>query len=284
MPLYPMLRLLSEAQRQGYAVGAFNAHSLDMIPAIAAAAEDERSPLILEFSPGSLKFCGTRNVAALVKDIAARSELPIAMHLDHGEKFEHVVDCLEAGFSSVMIDGSRLPYEENVALTARVVEAAKVAGVTVEAELGHIGGVEDDMTASERSQLYTDPALAADFVRRTGIDCLAIAIGTAHGFYSWEPNLDFDRLAELRRTLSIPLVLHGASDLPLGQVQRAVKGGVQKINIASDLKAPWAAGVGKVLAEHPDEMDPRKILGPANAGVRAVVREKMRLFGCAGRA
>lgn len=283
MPLYPMLRLLTEAQHNGYAVGAFNAHSLDMIPAIAAAAEDERSPLILEFSPGSLKFCGTRNVAALVKDIAARSELPIAMHLDHGDKFEQVVECIDAGFSSVMIDGSRLSFEENIALTKRVVETAKVAGVTVEAELGHIGGTEDSLTASERSQLYTDPALAADFVRQTGVDCLAVAIGTAHGFYTWEPNLDFERLAELRHTLSLPLVLHGASDLPLEQIQRAVKGGVQKINIASDLKAPWAAGVRQVLID-PKEMDPRKILAPANQGVRAVVREKMRLFGCAGRA
>lgn len=283
MPLYPMLRLLTEAQHNGYAVGAFNAHSLDMIPAIAAAAEDERSPLILEFSPGSLKFCGTRNVAALVKDIAARSELPIAMHLDHGDKFEQVVECIDAGFSSVMIDGSRLSFEENIALTKRVVETAKVAGVTVEAELGHIGGTEDSLTASERSQLYTDPALAADFVRQTGVDCLAVAIGTAHGFYTWEPNLDFERLAELRHTLSLPLVLHGASDLPLEQIQRAVKGGVQKINIASDLKAPWAAGVRQVLTD-PKEMDPRKILAPANQGVRAVVREKMRLFGCAGRA
>jgi ketose-bisphosphate aldolase len=278
-----MLRLLTEAQHNGYAVGAFNAHSLDMIPAIAAAAEDERSPLILEFSPGSLKFCGTRNVAALVKDIAARSELPIAMHLDHGDKFEQVVECIDAGFSSVMIDGSRLSFEENIALTKRVVETAKVAGVTVEAELGHIGGTEDSLSAVERSQLYTDPALAADFVHQTGVDCLAVAIGTAHGFYTWEPNLDFERLAELRRTLSLPLVLHGASDLPLEQIQRAVKGGVQKINIASDLKAPWAAGVRQVLTD-PKEMDPRKILAPANQGVRAVVREKMRLFGCAGRA
>jgi ketose-bisphosphate aldolase len=155
--------------------------------------------------------------------------------------------------------------------------------VTVEAELGHIGGTEDSLSASERSQLYTDPALAADFVRQTGVDCLAVAIGTAHGFYTWEPNLDFERLAELRRTLSLPLVLHGASDLPLEQIQRAVKGGVQKINIASDLKAPWAAGVRQVLTD-PKEMDPRKILAPANQGVRAVVREKMRLFGCAGRA
>lgn len=281
MPLYPMARLLAEAQRAGYAVGAFNAHSLDMIPAIVAAAEIERSPLILEFSPGSLKFAGTRNIAALVKDLAARSELPIALHLDHGDRFEQVVECIQAGFTSVMIDASRLPFEENIALTVRVVEAAKVAGVTVESELGHVGGAEDDTSAAERSHFYTDPAMAAEFVRRTGIDCLAIAIGTAHGFYSWEPQLDFERLAQIRHALSVPLVLHGASDLPEEQVRKAVRGGVQKINIATDLKAPWAAAVRQVLSDA-GEIDPRKILAPANAAVRAVVQQKMRLFGCSG--
>lgn len=283
MPLYPMAKLLTDAQRAGYAVGAFNAHSLDMIPAIFAAAEAERAPLIMQFSPGSLKFAGARNIAALVKDLAARSDLPVAMHLDHGDKFEQVVDCIQAGFSSVMIDASRLSFEENIALTSRVVEAAKVAGVTVESELGHVGGVEDDVTATERSQLYTDPVMAAEFIRRTGIDCLAIAIGTAHGFYTWEPHLDFDRLAQVRRAVSVPLVLHGASDLPEDQVRQAVRGGIQKINIATDLKAPWAGAVRKVLAD-PGEIDPRKILGPANAAVREVVQAKMRLFGCSGQA
>lgn len=281
MPLYPMARLLGEAQRVGYAVGAFNAHTLDMIPPIVAAAEAERSPLILQFSPGALRFAGVHNVAALVKDLALRSELPIALHLDHGERFEQIVECIEAGFTSVMIDGSRLPFEDNIALTARVVEAAKVAAVTVEAELGHVGGVEDDVTAGERSQLYTDPSLAAEFVRRTGVDCLAVAIGTAHGFYTWEPKLDFERLAQLRRLLSIPLVLHGASDLPDEQVRQAVRGGIQKINIATDLKAPWAEAVRRALAD-PAEIDPRKILAPANQAVREAVQRKMRLFGCSG--
>ncbi|MEW6723426.1 MAG: class II fructose-1,6-bisphosphate aldolase [Bacillota bacterium] len=284
MPLVRMDQLMRQARRDGYAVGAFNAHVLDMIPAVLKAAEEERAPIIIEFSPGALKFCGTENAAVLVRRIAGAMTVPVALHLDHGETMEQAEACVQAGFTSVMIDGSKLPYQENLELTARVVKMAHASDVAVEAELGRVGGAEDDLEADLRAAAYTDPAEAADFVTRTGLDCLAVAIGTAHGWYKWEPKLDFERLAAIAEKVDVPLVLHGASGVPDGQIREAVRLGISKINIATELKDPWAKQIQRVVTEKPDEIDPRKIIGPANKAVTEVIRAKMRLFGCSGEA
>lgn len=282
MPLVTGKEILDAARAGGYAVGAFNCHTLDMIGAVVEAASQERAPVILQFTEGSLKACGWEAAAAVARLAAAAAPVPVAIHLDHGASFAAVMKAIRHGFTSVMIDGSELPYDQNVALTRRVVEAAHAAGVTVEAEIGHVGGVEDGQGSLHG--WLTEPEDAERFWRDTGCDYLATAFGTAHGFYKELPRLDLDRLAEIGRRVPAPLVMHGGSGVPADQVLAAIARGVAKINVATELKDAWARALRQVLAEHPGEMDPRKILAPARAAVQAVVREKIRLFGAAGRA
>lgn len=298
--------LLYSAQLQGYAVGAFNIQNLESLLAVVEAAVEENSPVILAVTPGAIKYAGLEYLAGLVKAAAEAFPLPMSLHLDHGEDVETVSKCLEAGFTSVMIDGSHLKFDENVAITKHVVDLARSKRVSVEGELGRlvdIGG----KTCEEREAVLTDPDEAEEFVKRTGVDALAVSIGTSHGAYKFkgEPQLDFERLRLIRKKVNVPLVLHGASSVPAWMIEKAVKYGAElagakgipeehikkaiylgitKINIDTDLRLAFTAAIREVLANSPAEFDPRKILGPAKTAMKEIVRDKMRLFGSSGKA
>lgn len=285
MPLVTGIELLEDARKRDYAVGAFNVNNMEIIQAIIAAAEEERSPVILQASQGAIKYAGIRYIRALVTAAAEEARVPICLHLDHGPSFEQVMECLRYGFTSVMFDGSHLPYEENVRLTAKAVEAAHAVGVSVEGELGKIGGVEEEIRVEDWDVVLTDPEVVPDFVQRTGVDYLAVAIGTKHGFYKGEPKLDFDRLARIHQLMpDLPLVLHGGSGIPEEHIRRAIPLGVRKINIDTELRAAFVGRAREIMAEKPQEIDPRKILGPAREAMKEKVKEKMRLFGSSGKA
>lgn len=284
MALVPMSRLLEQATKGGYAVGAFNTNNLEIVQGIVEAADELESPVILQASQGAIKYAGLDYIVAIVKAASEQVKIPVALHLDHGTSFEQAVQCIRAGFSAVMYDGSKHSFEENTAKTLEVVRVAKPIGVTVEAELGKIGGAEDDITVSDRDASMTDPDEAKEFVQRTGVDALAVAIGTAHGPYKGEPRLDFERLQKIRNVVEIPLVLHGASGVPEEAIRKAIGIGISKINIDTDLRQAFTAAVVKVLTEKPSEFDPRKLLGPAREALKQVVKEKINLFGSAGRA
>ena len=279
MPFVSSGEMLKKAQAGGYAVGAFNAENLEMVQAILAAAEAEKAPVIIQTTPGTLKYAGPECFAGLVSRLAGAAGIPAALHLDHGNSYELAEKCAREGYTSLMIDGSRLPYEENVALTRRVV--AMAGALPVEAELGTVGGKEDGMEAKPQ---YTDPEEAADFVRRTGISSFAVAIGTAHGVYKGEPKLDLDRLSEVRAKVEIPLVLHGTSGVPEDQVRECIRRGICKVNYATDLRIAFTAAVRQAAAEQPGAIDPKKILAPARGAVEKRVRELIRLLGSNGKA
>ena len=298
--------LMVPARKNGYAIGAFNVQNLESMSAIAEAATEEKSPVIMQITPSVIKYAGLAYISNLVKTAAQLAPVPVAMHLDHGDSFETAVKCVEAGFSSVMIDGSFLSFEENVAVTKRVVSVAHPKGVSVEAELGKLAGVEERSVA-EKDAILTDPEAATEFVEKTGVDTLAVAIGTSHGAYKFksEAKLDLERLKVISEKISIPLVLHGASSVPQGLVEKAnkygaeltgAKGipedqylkaiplGIAKINIDTDLRLAFTATVREVLTNTPKNFDPRKILGPAREAMKEVAKGKMRLFGSAGKA
>jgi len=284
MSLVPVKDLLEKAEREGYAVGAFNCNNMEIIQAIVAAAEAEKSPVIIQASQGAIKYAGLPYIIALAQIAADEATVPVALHLDHGTSFEQVMQCIRYGFSSVMIDGSKLPLEENIALTNKVLDVARAVGVSVEAELGKIGGTEDDIFVHDRDALFTDPDEARVFVERTGVDSLAVAIGTAHGQYKGEPKLDFPRLEKIKSLVKIPIVLHGSSGVPDEAIREAVKLGVRKVNIDTNIREAFVKGVREVISQNPNEIDPRKILGPAKKVMTAVIQEKIRLFGSSGKA
>ena len=276
--------LFQAAKTGGYAVGAFNVNNMEIIQAIIEAAEEENSPVFLQASQGGIKYAGIEYIAGLAKIAAEKAKVPVALNLDHGTSFTQVVQCIRHGFSAVMIDGSQHPFEENIALTQKAVEVAHPNGVSVEAELGKIGGVEDDIVVDAAHATFTDPQEAAEFVERTHVDALAIAIGTAHGVYKGEPKLDFERLAQIAAATPVPLVLHGASGVSDEAIRKAVPHGICKINIDTELRVAFSKAVQEVVTSNPKEIDPRKLLGPAREAMKEVVRAKMRLFGCAGQA
>lgn len=276
--------LLLHAQENKYAVGAFNVNNMEGIQAIIGAAEELKSPVILQASQGGLKYAGVEYIAGLGKLAASQAKVPVALHLDHGTDFDQVMQCIRNGFTSVMIDGSRFPLEENIAFTKKVVEIAHMVGVTVEAELGKIGGTEDHITVSDKDATFTDPMEAKRFVEETGVDYLAIAVGTAHGVYKGEPKLDYDRIIEIRNMVDIPLVLHGSSGVPAESLQKAISLGICKINIDTDIRAAFAKAVKEYMLANPDQIDPRKILGPASEAMKRVIMEKMKIFGSVGKA
>lgn len=277
--------LLGQAQAGRYAVGAFNVENMEMCMAVIAAAERLRSPVILQTTPSTVRYAGADMFSAMVYHLADRASVPVALHLDHGDSFELAVEAMSRGYSSVMIDGSPLPYEKNVELTSRVTSVALVKGIPVEAELGRVGGKEDDLEGGDPG--YTDAATAVDFVRRTGVSSLAVAIGTAHGVYSTTPVLDTDRLVEIRDSLAaaglgIPLVLHGASGLTPEAVRECVERGICKVNFATELRQAFTAGWREVLAD-PAVFDPKK---PGKLGMQRVVDtvcERMNVCGSVGR-
>ena len=276
--------LFQEAKKGGYAVGAFNLNNMEILQAIIEAAEEENSPVFIQASQGGIKYAGIEYIAGMAKVAAEKAKVPIALNLDHGTSFTQVVQCVRHGFSAVMIDGSQLPFEDNIAITQKVVEVAHPNGVSVEAELGKIGGGEDDIKVASHDATFTDPKEAAEFVERTEVDALAIAIGTAHGVYKGEPKLDFDRLAEISKATDVPLVLHGASGVSDEAILKAVPYGICKINIDTELRQAFARAIQEVISKNPNEIDPRKMLGPAKNAMKEVARTKMRLFGSAGKA
>ncbi len=309
MPLVTSTEMFKKAYDGHYAVGAFNVNNMEIIQGIVMAAQQEKAPLILQVSAGARKYASHIYLIKLVEAAVEESGLPICLHLDHGADFEICKECVDGGFTSVMIDGSKYPFEENIALTKKVVEYAHAHGVVVEAELGKLAGVEDKVKVNTKDATYTDPKDAVEFVERTGVDSLAIAIGTSHGAYKFKgkPELDFARLETITNLLpGFPLVLHGASTVipafvaecnkyggkldgaqgvPEDMLLKAGKFGVCKINIDTDLRLAMTATIRKYFVEHPSDFDPRQYLKPAREAIRDMVAHKMRdVLNCSGKA
>ena len=271
--------MLTKAREGQYAIGAFNAENMEMVQAIIAAAEKMRAPVMIQTTPGTLKYADPMIFAGMVSRLAKAVSVPVALHLDHGNSYELASYCVGQGYTSVMIDGSLLPFEENIALTRRVVEMA--GEVPVEAELGTVGGKEDTHSAGVA---YTDPAQAEEFVRRTGVFSFAPAIGTAHGIYKAEPRLDLERLEDIAARVSVPLVLHGKSGVPDETVHACIRRGISKVNYATDLRITFTKAVQDYIAENPKAYDPKKYLGSAKAAVAQRVCELIQVCGSEGKA
>ncbi|HZG15445.1 MAG TPA: class II fructose-1,6-bisphosphate aldolase [Candidatus Bathyarchaeia archaeon] len=284
MPLVPMTAFLEDAKKNKYAVGQFNLNNLEFTQAITEAAKAEKSPVIFGVSEGAMKYMGIEYTVAMAKAAAESAGIPIALHLDHGSSFEVVMKCIRAGFSSVMFDGSHHPFEENIRLTKQVVEAAHAVGVSVEGELGTIGGVEDDLDVAEEDAALAKPEEAIRFWQETKVDYMAIAVGTAHGMYKGEPKIHFDIIEEVAKNIEAPIVLHGGSGVPDEAIREAIKRGVGKINVNTENQVACTETIRKILAEKPNEIDPRKYLGPAREAIKQTVIEKIRLFGSSNRA
>ncbi|MFO7263308.1 MAG: fructose-1,6-bisphosphate aldolase, class II [Bacillaceae bacterium G1] len=284
MPLVPMTEFLPRAKAEKFAVGQFNMNNLEFTKAITEAAMEERSPFIFGVSEGAIKYMGLEYAVAMARAAAEQSGLPIALHLDHGSSFEMVMKCIRAGFTSVMFDGSHLPLEENIRLTKKVVEAAHAVGVSVEGELGTIGGVEDDLSVEDEEAMLAKPEEAIRFWEETGVDCLAIAVGTAHGMYKGEPRIRFEIIEEVAKNIDVPIVLHGGSGVPDEAIRRSIELGVGKINVNTENQVAMTKTIREILAKDEKVYDPRKYLGPAKDAMKEVVRAKIRLFGSNGKA
>ena len=276
MALVTTKQLLLDAQKGGYAVGAFNVENMEMVQAVVAAAEELRSPVIMQTTPSTVKYANLNYFYENVKVAAQESSVPVVIHLDHGNSFELAMQAYRTGYTSIMIDGSHEGFEDNIALTSAVVKACHPGEVPIEAELGKVGGKEDDLDGGEGDP-YTNPQEAAEFVERTGIDSLAVAIGTAHGVYKGVPKLDFSRLSEIRKAVSIPLVLHGTSGVPDEDVAECIKRGICKVNYATDLRIAFTKGINQVLKENPDTIDPKKYNAKGREEVRKYVMHKMKI-------
>ena len=300
MALVTTKEMFQKALTEDYAVGAFNVNNMEIIQGIVEAAKEEKAPLILQVSAGARKYAKPVYLVKLVEAAIEDTGLDIALHLDHGEDFDICKKCVDDGFTSVMIDGSKHPFEENIRLTKEVVEYAHSKGVSVEAELGKLAGIEDNINVDARNATFTVPEEAAEFVEKTGVDSLAVAIGTSHGAYKFKgtPYLDFDRLKEIHKLIpDTPLVLHGASTVlpefvekcneyggnipgaqgvPEDMIRTATKHGVCKVNIDTDLRLAMTAEIRKHFAEHPEDFDPRKYLGPAREAIKGMVQHKIR--------
>ena len=275
-------KMLLDAQKGGYAVGAFNVENMEMVMAVIAAAEELRAPLMLQTTPSTIKYAGLDMYLANVTAAAERASVPVCLHLDHGDSFDLAMRALRTGYTSIMIDGSHNVFEENIAVTKAVADACRPSGIPVEAELGKVGGKEDDLDGGEGNG-YTDPLEAKEFVERTGVTSLAVAIGTAHGVYKGVPKLDLDRLAEIRKVVDIPLVLHGASGLSEEAVVESIKRGICKVNFATELRIAYTDGVKEFLAANPDAFDPKKYGKVAMEHVKAIVETRMKMCGCTDR-
>lgn len=305
MPLATLVDVLGKANKENYAVGAFNTNNLEITRAIVDGAEEQSSPVILATSPGAFNYAGFDYLACIVKTAAKLASVPVVVHLDHATDLKLVKKCIDVGYSSVMFDGSHLPFEKNVELTKQAVELAHAKGVSVEGELGTIGGAEDKI--SSREIILTDPAKAKEFVEKTGVDALAVAIGTSHGAYKFthkEHQLDIRRLSAIKAQVAVPLVLHGASLVPqdvvdlaqnfgavLGGVQgvdekelkRCVKKGINKVNTDTDIRLAFTAALRQTLMKNPREFDPRKLLKPSNSLMQQVVESHIQLLGSSGK-
>lgn len=283
MPLVTTKKMLLDAQKGHYAVGAFNVENMEMVMAVIEAAEELQSPVIMQTTPSTVKYAGLDYYLANVKAAAERAKVPVAIHLDHGSSYGLAMQALRTGYTSIMIDGSHESFEDNIAVTKSVVDACAPSAIPVEAELGKVGGKEDDLDGGDGDG-YTDPEQAREFVERTGASSLAVAIGTAHGLYKGEPKLDQERLWEIRQVVSVPLVLHGASGVPDEAVRESIRRGIFKVNYATELRIAYSDGVKAVLKNNPDTIDPKKYGAAGKEHVKAFVMEKMRNCGCAGKA
>jgi len=281
MPLVSSLNLIKKAKEEKKAIPAFNIHNLETIQAVIEGAYELKSPVIIQTTPGTLKHAGIEYIAAIVKEASNKYKIPIALHMDHCPSFDTIVSCIKNGYTSVMIDGSHLEYNDNVKLVKSVVKMAHAVGVQVEGEIGKIGGVEDDMFVNEADASFTIPEEAKKFVEDTGVDTLAVAIGTAHGMYKGEPKLDFDRIKAINNLINVPLVLHGASGVPGESIKKAIQLGMAKINIATELKNPMVSAIKNVIS-NPYENDPRHYMGAAREAVKNVVKNKIRLCNTVG--
>ncbi|OXS78978.1 class II fructose-bisphosphate aldolase [Domibacillus enclensis] len=285
MPLVSMKEMLDTAKEKKYAVGQFNLNNLEFTQAILQAAEEEKSPVILGVSEGAARYMGgfktvVKMVEGLMEDYG--TTVPVAIHLDHGSSFEKCKEAIDAGFTSVMIDASHHPFDENIETTSKVVEYAHSKGVSVEAELGTVGGQEDDIVAE--GVIYADPEECKELVSKTGIDCLAPALGSVHGPYKGEPNLGFTEMEEIGAATGVPLVLHGGTGIPTKDIEKSISLGTAKINVNTENQIASAKAVRETLAAKPEEYDPRKYLGPARDAIKATVIGKMREFGSSGQA
>lgn len=282
MSLVTTEKLLLDAQRDGYAVGAFNAENMEMVMAIITAAEKMQSPVIIQTTPSTVEYGKLANFVGLVTAATKNSTVPVALHLDHGNSFELCMKALRLGYTSIMIDGSHGTFEENVRLTKAVYDSCAPTKVSVEAELGKVGGKEDNLDGGN-DQPYTNPLEAKEFVERTKIDSLAIAIGTAHGVYKGVPKLDLNTLNEIRKVIDIPLVLHGTSGVDDDVVRECIKRGICKVNYATDLRIAFTKGVKEVLSAHPETIDPKKYNQRGMDYVETYVMDKIKVCGSENR-
>lgn len=278
MPLTTTKKMLEDAQKGGYAVGAFNAENMEMLQAIVEAAVQMQSPVMIQTTPSTVRYGSLELFAGCAAALAGRAPVPVALHLDHGDSHDLAVSAIGAGYTSVMIDGSKEGFEENICLTAGVTAAAREKGIPVEAELGTVGGKEDDLESEGGG--YTDPAQAAEFAERTGIHSLAVAIGTAHGLYQGIPKLDIGRLEQIRAVVSIPLVLHGASGLADADIRACIARGICKVNFATELRIAYSDGVKAVLAETPGVYDPKTYGAAGRERVKQLVMNRIEVCGC----
>lgn len=274
--------MLLKAQEGNYAVGAFNVENMEMVMAVIAAAEELNAPVIMQTTPSTVKYAGLDYYLANVATAAKNAKVPVAMHLDHGSSFSLAMQALRQGYTSIMIDGSHSVFEENIAITKSVVDACKPSNIPVEAELGKVGGKEDDLDGGDGG--YTDPKEALEFVQKTGVNSLAVAIGTSHGVYKGEPKLDLDRLVEIRKIVDVPLVLHGASGLSEEAVKESIKRGICKVNFATELRIAYTDGVKELLEEKPETIDPKKYGLVGIEKVKELVKNRMMMCGCQNQA
>lgn len=282
MALVTTKELLMKAQEGRYAVGAFNVENMEMVQAVVAAAQELLSPVILQTTPSTVKYADLEYFIANARVAAQKATVPVAMHLDHGSSFELAMQAYRAGYTSIMIDGSHESFKDNIKVTKAVADACHSSGIPVEAELGKVGGKEDDLEGGEGNP-YTDPKEAAEFAEATGIDSLAVAIGTAHGVYKGVPKLDVERLSEIRKVVSIPLVLHGTSGVPDKAVKECIRRGICKVNYATDLRIAFSEGVKEVLREKPETIDPKKYNAAGREKVKQYVISKIRVCGSDGK-
>lgn len=275
--------MLIKAQQEGYAVPAFNVHNLETVQVIAETASELGSPVIMAGTTGTYNYAGLNYLVAICQQAAQKYNLPIALHLDHHEDFSDIENKVRAGVRSVMIDASHFAFEQNIEKVAQVVRLCHRYDASVEAELGRLGGQEDDIVVDEKDSFFTDPDKADEYIRRTGIDSLAVAIGSAHGLYQGEPKLDFERLARIRDKVDIPLVLHGASGIPEAMLRKSIELGICKVNVATELKIAFSDAVKGFFNENPRSNDPREYMEPGKRAMKDVVRDKIRMCGSAGR-
>jgi fructose-bisphosphate aldolase class II len=284
MKLVSGKEIMQDANQRSYAIGAFSAHTGEMVQGILEAAEEERSPVLIQIGQRAIRYCGFSTLIDSIHSFGRLIDVPVIIHLDHGKSYEQSIEAIQAGCTSVMYDGSHHELEVNIAHTRDVVRAAHAVGVFVEAELGKIAGVEDDLSVDEKDAHYTDPEQAIYFYQQTKVDSLAVSIGSAHGLYKAAPKLDIARLKIISQSLGIPIVLHGGSGIPDDQIRSAVENGIRKVNVDTELRAAYTKGIEDALAKHGSSHDVYPLARNGADYVKEIVKEKMRLFGSSNKA